>query len=179
MTKLCYANWERYAIERIGSFILIRKLKVGGANQISSEDGKVITMDNGIVLNDLPFLDDAFATIHKKAAQFPKKVTADPRHRVIRSSSSNCYAKAETKYDQCVGYLCFLQKEKSRIHRWMITRFPSTAAEWVHKESGSTVDSDGDALLLSKCKNYTITTFVTTDQLVTYVLPTFLSLSTL
>ena len=57
--------------------------------------------------------------------------------------------------------LCFLQREVTQLHKWMVSVFPSPAAHFVRQQPGTQVKAIGDALEVKLCKpilNYRIVT---------------------
>ena len=57
--------------------------------------------------------------------------------------------------------LCFLQREVTRLQKWTLSVFPSTAAHFIHQQPGTQVEAIGDALEVKLCKpilNYRIVT---------------------
>ena len=57
--------------------------------------------------------------------------------------------------------LCFLQREVTQSHKWMVSVFPSPAAHFVRQQPGTQVEAIGDALEVKLCKpilNYRIVT---------------------
>ena len=57
--------------------------------------------------------------------------------------------------------LCFLQREVTKLQKWLVSVFPSTAAHFVHQQPGTQIEAIGDALEVKLCKpilNYRIVT---------------------
>ncbi|XP_065670064.1 uncharacterized protein LOC136088898 [Hydra vulgaris] len=144
-----------YPIEQIGEFILIRSLKIGGAIQLSEQKDNVLTLDNGMILKDPTFPEDVFQQYKSAAANYSQKLGNDPATAILEAHISVALMSQKISMISAWEQMCFIQTEISRIHRRMITQFPTTSAEGIHQSSGVTVESAGDALLLSKCVNYT------------------------
>jgi hypothetical protein len=144
-----------YPIERIGDFVLIRSLKVGGAIQLSQQEGHVLTLDNGMILKDPTFPEDIFQQYKSAAANYSERLGNDPATAILEAHITVALMTQKMSMISAWEQMCFIQAEISRIHRWMIFQFPTSSAEWVQQTLGMTVEPAGDALLLSKCQNHT------------------------
>ena len=48
--------------------------------------------------------------------------------------------------------LCFLQREVTRLQKWMVSVFPPTAAHFGHQQPCTQVEAIGNALEVKLCK---------------------------
>ena len=71
-------NLGTFKVERLGNFVLIRELKIGGAIQIEKEKGKFLILDNGIMFDNVELEETVYHKYEKKFVNFTAKLPDNP-----------------------------------------------------------------------------------------------------
>eukprot|EP00111_Clytia_hemisphaerica_P021766 TCONS_00064000-protein len=102
-----------------------------------------------------------FEALKDMVTAYSKRMVSDTLGPILQAHIVSTLINQKLDIIQEWERLCFIQQEVSRIQRWMIAAFPTTAARWIHQESGVTVHTVGEALQVHRClkiSNYRLIT---------------------
>ena len=151
-----------HEIKQQGTYILIPSLHIGGA--IQQEFGLtrgIVQLDNGLVIRQVEVIKNFLHGLLDIVTRYAKTVFVDVVAPMLEAHiEQTLFLQKQTmacKWER----LYFLQREVTQLQKWMVSVFPSTASNFLHQQSGTQVETIGDALEVKMCKpilNYCITT---------------------
>ena len=151
-----------HEIKQQGTYILIPSLHIGGA--IQQEFGLtrgIVQLDNGLVIRQVEVIKNFLHGLLDIVTRYAKTVFVDVVAPMLEAHiEQTLFLQKQTmacKWER----LYFLQREVTQLQKWMVSVFPSTASNFLHQQSGTQVETIGDALEVKMCKpilNYRITT---------------------
>ncbi|MEO0683466.1 MAG: reverse transcriptase domain-containing protein [Cyanobacteria bacterium J06649_11] len=152
----------KHEIKQMDSNILIPSLRIGGSIQNEYGESKTtLLLDNGILLKSPVIKEDMFKALETIVTEYSKRMASDTLGPILQAHIMRTMMNQKMLIIQEWEKLCFIQKEVSKIQRWMIEVFPTTAARWIHQEAGVVVEIVGEALLVHRClkiSNYKLIT---------------------
>ena len=161
--KSLFKSLGEYKIHRLGDFVLVPKLGIGGAirNQFSPS---LFQLDNGFLIQVGKTEASPFSRFYPRpktmAYGLSRATFQTSNHMAMISASLISFIEMQkTEFVRTWKQLCHQENEIFRLKKWIITRFPDSSAEWVQSNNGYTVEAAGDGLLVSKCLpvyNYSI-----------------------
>ena len=141
-----------YALQKLDDFVLVPKLGIGGAIQSSSNDGKLIQLDNGFLCSLRPNPASPYATFRKTAANYLKLAKPTLETSLLESHITVALEIQRDSMIQAWEQLCNQQHQVDLMKHWLLRHFPETSAQWIYPDYGYRVDVEGDGLILAKCK---------------------------
>ena len=152
----------KHEVKQMESHILIPSLRIGGSIQNEYGESKTtLLLDNGLLLKDPIMKENMFEALQNIVTEYSKRMASDTLGPILQAHIMRTLINQKLTIIQEWERLCFVQQEVSRIQRWMIEVFPTTAARWIHQESGVTVHLIGEALQVHRClkiSNYRLIT---------------------
>ena len=153
-------------IQHQGPYILIPSLHVGGA--IQEEFGPtrgIFQLDNGLVIRHVEVIKDFIQGLLDIVTKYAITVSDDVVAPMFQAHIVQTLFLQKRTMAREWERLCFLQREITKLQKWMASVFPSTATYFVHQRPGPQVETMDDALEVKMCKpilNYRI---ITTRQI--------------
>ena len=152
----------KHEIKQLDSNIVIPSLRIGGSIQNEYGESKTtLLLDNGILLKSPTMKEDMFKALEDVVTEYSKRMASDTLGPILQAHIMKTLINQKLRIIQEWEKICFVQQEVSRIQRWMIEVFPSTAARWIHPEAGVIVQIVGEALQVHRClklSNYRLVT---------------------
>ena len=119
----------------------------------------IVKLDNGLVIRYVEVIKNFLHGLLDMVTRYAKTVSADVVAPMLEVHiMQTLFLQTQTmarKWER----LCFLQREVTRLQKWMVSVFPSTADHFVHQQPGTQVETIGDAFQAKLCKpilNYRI-----------------------
>ena len=152
----------KHEVKQLDSNILIPSLRIGGSIQNEYGESKTtLLLDNGILLKSPIIKEDMFKALENIVTEYSKRMASDTLSPILQAHIMRTVMNQKLLLIQEWEKICFVQQEVSKIQRWMIEVFPTTAARWIHQEAGVVVEVVGEALLVHRClkiSNYRLIT---------------------
>ena len=148
-----------YTLHRLGDFILIPKLGIGGAIQNTSPDNSYFQLDNGFLCKFHSTSVDSVRAFTKQAKIFLKSAKPSVHTDLLEAHIAVTLEIQRASMISSWEQLCRQERELDRIRHWMIKNFPDSSAQWIDSSYGHRVEFAGDGILISRCSivnHYTV-----------------------
>ena len=130
---------------------MVPDLGIGGAIQSTSQDGKLLQLDNGYLCEKQHNVTNNYARFLYKATQFQKQAKPNIHTDLLEAHITVALEMQRTTLIRSWESICAQEGQIGHIKQWMISQFPGSSAEWVHPDRGYKVEIAGEDLIISKC----------------------------
>ena len=150
-TRRRFQYLGNYMIHRIGDYILIPKLGIGGAVQSTSADGKFVQLDHGYLYQQHHSKSSNYAQFLAASTKYLRQAKPSLTTDLVEAHITVALEIQRANTIQSWERICKQEGEIGQIKRWMISRLPDSSAEWVHLQRGHAIEIAEDGLIISKC----------------------------
>ena len=140
-----------YTAHLLEDFILVPDLGIGGAIQSTSQDGKLLQLDNGYLCEKQHDVTNNYACFLYKTTQFQKQAKPNIHTDLLEAHITVALEMQHTMLIRSWESICAQESQIGHIKQWMISQFLGSSAEWVHPDRGYKVEIAGEGLIISKC----------------------------
>ena len=148
-----FHNIGTYPIQRVGDYVLIPPLNIGGAIQLEQNDGNFIQPDNNYII----LRNDSFVNASRVPDVYSCKTTKTSSDEHAALLTGHLVATFDIIFQnyRALGRHTFnLQSEILHLRQWAVRYFSHTARTWLAKDYGTIVIPAGDTLISYQCKRH-------------------------
>ena len=174
MDRRLYHERGVHEVSRIGDFVLIPSLKIGGAVQQEDERGS-ISLDNGIVLEVLGDTKSTFSKLLNSAKNLSRVAPADAHAALLEAHIALAMEQERLNLISVWQTICILESKVSNIEKWALSNFPESTSNWL-EGYGTHIELAGEGISISSCTpitSYRIVTNRTINSICYYDFPVY------
>eukprot|EP00111_Clytia_hemisphaerica_P012925 TCONS_00037964-protein len=108
-----------HKVKRSGDYVLVEDLLFGGAVQREFDEGRLIQLDNGIVLKDSNVTKGLYEKLKWGLKYYSKKIGDNTLAPMLEAHLSSAIMNQKNLMMREWARICFVQNEMTRVHQWM------------------------------------------------------------